>query len=174
MKEIAEALGRGLEAFWTKSIPAQESGAYFGWMNGFVSLDLVGSSETTRKKLGWKPTGPSLISDLDKMAYAAYGAALRRNTSTYSSHKRRKITWVTLSHQIASSQSLCWASARSVAYSPISLPVAGSPCNGHRASGFHPSSTKVPGTTASVLKTGERADVRIADALDEQTAYDLE
>jgi hypothetical protein len=40
-------------------------------MNGFVSLDLVGSSENTRKKLGWKPTGPSLIADLDKMAYAA-------------------------------------------------------------------------------------------------------
>jgi hypothetical protein len=69
MKEIAEALGRGLK-IPTKSIPAQESEAYFGWMNGLVSLDLVGSSETTRKKLGWKPTGPSLISDLDKMAYA--------------------------------------------------------------------------------------------------------
>jgi nucleoside-diphosphate-sugar epimerase len=70
MKEIAEALGRGLK-IPTKSIPAQKSEAYFGWMNGFVSLDLVGSSENTRKKLGWKPTGPSLIADLDKMAYAA-------------------------------------------------------------------------------------------------------
>jgi nucleoside-diphosphate-sugar epimerase len=70
MREIAEALGRRLK-IPTKSIPSQESEAHFGWMNGFVSLDLVGSSENTRKKLGWKPTGPSLIADLDKMTYAA-------------------------------------------------------------------------------------------------------
>jgi hypothetical protein len=33
----------------------------------FVSHDLRASSEKTRKKLGWNPTGPELIADLERL-----------------------------------------------------------------------------------------------------------
>jgi hypothetical protein len=36
----------------------------------FVSLDLPASSEITRKRLGWNPTGPGLIADLEQFVPA--------------------------------------------------------------------------------------------------------
>jgi hypothetical protein len=35
----------------------------------FVGRDLIGSSEQTQRRLGWRPTGPGLINDLDRMQY---------------------------------------------------------------------------------------------------------
>jgi hypothetical protein len=32
-------------------------------------MDMRGSSEWTRKTLGWEPTGPGMIEDLAKMKY---------------------------------------------------------------------------------------------------------
>lgn len=34
---------------------------------GEIGLDLLASSEKTRKKLGWNPTGPGLIADLERL-----------------------------------------------------------------------------------------------------------
>lgn len=68
MKEIAESIGRGLK-LPVKSLSPEEAAAHFGWMNMFASADLAASSEKTRKKLGWNPTGPSLISDLDQAQF---------------------------------------------------------------------------------------------------------
>jgi hypothetical protein len=42
---------------------------YFGWLTLFASSDLAASSEKTRKKLGWHPTGPGLIADLDQAKF---------------------------------------------------------------------------------------------------------
>jgi len=69
MLEIAEAIGRGLKVP-VKSISAEEAPVHFGWLARFASHDLVASSEKTRKTLGWSPTGPGLIADLERVDVA--------------------------------------------------------------------------------------------------------
>jgi nucleoside-diphosphate-sugar epimerase len=66
MRDIAEAIGRRLQ-LPIKSVSAEEASAHFGWLAMFVSHDLLASSEKTRKKLGWNPTGPGLIADLERL-----------------------------------------------------------------------------------------------------------
>ncbi|WP_202944759.1 hypothetical protein [Beijerinckia indica] len=66
MRDIAEAVGRSLNVP-VKSISAEEASAYLGPLGMFAGLDLLASSEKTRKKLGWKPTGPGLIADLERL-----------------------------------------------------------------------------------------------------------
>lgn len=66
MREIAEAIGRSLKVP-VKSISAQEASAYLGPLAMFAGLDLLASSEKTRKKTGWTPTGPGLIADLEQL-----------------------------------------------------------------------------------------------------------
>jgi nucleoside-diphosphate-sugar epimerase len=68
MKAIAEALGRGLKAP-VVSIKPEEAEAHFGWLAHFAGHDMPSSSVLTQRKLNWKPTGPSLIADLDGMDY---------------------------------------------------------------------------------------------------------
>jgi nucleoside-diphosphate-sugar epimerase len=68
MKAIAEALGRGLKVPVVSITPA-EAEAHFGWLARFAAHDMPSSSVLTRQKLNWKPTGPSLIADLDAMDY---------------------------------------------------------------------------------------------------------
>src|SRR5579875_1591117 len=66
MLDIAEAIGRGLKVP-VKSIAAEEAPAHFGWLAMFASYDLMASSEKTRETLGWNPTGPGLIADLERV-----------------------------------------------------------------------------------------------------------
>ncbi|NUY05859.1 SDR family oxidoreductase [Paraburkholderia youngii] len=66
MLNIAEAIGRGLKVP-TRSISAGEASTHFGWLAMFASRDLVASSEKTRRTLGWTPTGPGLIADLERL-----------------------------------------------------------------------------------------------------------
>ncbi len=68
MKDIAETIGRGLKVP-VKSISPAEAQAHFGWLGMFAAHDLRASSVQTRKKLGWHPTGPGLIADLQQMRY---------------------------------------------------------------------------------------------------------
>jgi nucleoside-diphosphate-sugar epimerase len=70
VKEIAEVIGRGLKVP-VVSMSQAEAAGHFGWLAPFVGWDLPASSEQTRKKLGWTPTGPSLLSDLERMRYQA-------------------------------------------------------------------------------------------------------
>jgi len=44
--------------------------AHFGFLSMFASHDLRASSAQTRKKLGWNPTGPGLIADLERVRYS--------------------------------------------------------------------------------------------------------
>ncbi len=67
-REIAETIGRGLKVPVVSLTPEQAS-AHFGPLAVFAGWDLVGSSELTKKRLGWQPTGPGLIADLEKMRY---------------------------------------------------------------------------------------------------------
>jgi nucleoside-diphosphate-sugar epimerase len=68
LREIAEAIGRGLNVP-VVSKSGEEIAAHFGWLAGFAGLDLTGSSAQTQEQLGWRPTGPGLISDLGQMEY---------------------------------------------------------------------------------------------------------
>ncbi len=66
LRAIAEAIGRRLK-LPVKSIAPEEAAAAFGWLARFASHDLPASSEQTRRQLGWAPTGPGLIADLDAL-----------------------------------------------------------------------------------------------------------
>jgi nucleoside-diphosphate-sugar epimerase len=68
MRDIAEAIGRGLKVP-VVSLSLEEAAAHFGWLAMFAGAELAASSEKTRKKLGWNPTGPGLISDLDQAKF---------------------------------------------------------------------------------------------------------
>jgi nucleoside-diphosphate-sugar epimerase len=65
-REIAEAIGRRLD-FPVKSIAPEEAQAHFGFLAHFAIADLPASSVLTQQRLAWKPTGPGLISDLDRI-----------------------------------------------------------------------------------------------------------
>ena len=55
-----------------KSVPAGEAAeAHFGWMSRFFSLDMASSSALTREQLGWQPTRPDLLADIDREEYFA-------------------------------------------------------------------------------------------------------
>ncbi|KVR41348.1 SDR family oxidoreductase [Burkholderia multivorans] len=66
MRDIAEAIGRALKVP-VASLSTEEAPAHFGWLAAFAGHDLVASSEKTRKVLGWNPTGPGLIADLERI-----------------------------------------------------------------------------------------------------------
>src|SRR5580692_6101499 len=69
-RDIAEAIGRGLKVPVVPKSP-DEAGAHFGGIGMFVGRDLIGSSVQTQQRLGWRPTGPGLITDLDRAHYFA-------------------------------------------------------------------------------------------------------
>ena len=69
MREIAEVLGKGLKVP-AVSISPEEAQAHFGWLAMFAGFDMPASSAITRKKLGWNPTGPTLLTDLGNMRYS--------------------------------------------------------------------------------------------------------
>jgi hypothetical protein len=49
----------------------EEAPTHFGWLAMFVARDSPASSVQTQKRLGWQPTGPGLIADLEQMNYFA-------------------------------------------------------------------------------------------------------
>jgi nucleoside-diphosphate-sugar epimerase len=63
---IAEIVGRGLD-MPVASLSPEEAAAHFGWFAGFAGLDMAASSAKTRAALGWAPTGPGLVADLEAM-----------------------------------------------------------------------------------------------------------
>ena len=68
-REIAEAIGRGLKVPVVSKSP-EEAADHFGWLAMFAGRDLVGSSVQTQEGLGWRPTGPGLLADLEQMRYS--------------------------------------------------------------------------------------------------------
>jgi nucleoside-diphosphate-sugar epimerase len=69
MRVIAEAIGRAA-GVPTASIAAEDAPAHFGWIGRFVGMDAPASSAGTQELLGWRPTGPTIVEDLDAGAYA--------------------------------------------------------------------------------------------------------
>lgn len=68
LRDIAATIGRGLKVP-VVSIPPEEALTHFGRVGGYVGLDLSASSVITQQRLGWSPTGPGLMEDLDNMRY---------------------------------------------------------------------------------------------------------
>lgn len=68
LRTIAETIGRGLN-LPVKSIAAADAAAHFGWLASFVGHDMSASGTLTRERLGWHPTGPDLLTDLEQMRY---------------------------------------------------------------------------------------------------------
>ena len=68
-RDIAEAVGGGLKVP-TVSMTPDEAARHFGWLAMFAGLDIVASSAQTQQRLGWHPTGPGLIADLEQMRYS--------------------------------------------------------------------------------------------------------
>lgn len=67
-KEIARVIG------WWLGVPVvskspEEAAEHFGWFAMFAGMDVPTSSEKTRQRLGWQPTQPDLLSDLDQKSY---------------------------------------------------------------------------------------------------------
>jgi nucleoside-diphosphate-sugar epimerase len=68
IREVAEVIGRHLEVPVT-GISPEQAAAHFTWLATFLGLDSPASSTLTRELLGWLPTQPGLIDDLDKGHY---------------------------------------------------------------------------------------------------------
>jgi nucleoside-diphosphate-sugar epimerase len=68
LKDIATVIGCGLNVP-VISISPEEAQEHFGFLGFFVGWDALVSSAQTRAKLGWNPTGPDLLTDLENMRY---------------------------------------------------------------------------------------------------------
>ncbi len=72
-RDIATVVGAGLD-LPVVSLSPEQAVAHFGWMAMFVGLDMPASNAWTRERLGWRPEGPGLIADLERMDYGAAGS----------------------------------------------------------------------------------------------------
>jgi nucleoside-diphosphate-sugar epimerase len=68
LRDIAEVIGKGLK-IPVVSMSPEEAATHFGWLAMFVGRDAPASSAQTQNRLGWHPTGPGMIADLERMNY---------------------------------------------------------------------------------------------------------
>ena len=64
-REIAAVIGRRLNLPVVSKTP-EEAVDHFAWMALFTGVDAPTSSAKTRERLGWRPTQPGIISDLER------------------------------------------------------------------------------------------------------------
>jgi len=69
-RDFAEAIGGNL-GVPAASIAPEEAAGHFGFLAMFAAADNPASSALTRQRLGWEPTHPGLIADLDAGHYFA-------------------------------------------------------------------------------------------------------
>ncbi|MCU1475806.1 MAG: oxidoreductase [Subtercola sp.] len=67
-RQIAEVIGRQLDVP-VVSVAPDDVAAHFGWIGAFFGLDIPASSDLTQQLLGWTPTHPGLIDDLEASYY---------------------------------------------------------------------------------------------------------
>ncbi len=68
VRDIATVIGQGLKVP-VVSLSVEAAPGHFGWLAAFAGLDLPASSAQTRERLGWHPSGPGLIADLQQMRF---------------------------------------------------------------------------------------------------------
>ena len=69
-RSIAEVIGRKLNVP-VGSISTREAAKQFSFLAGFAATDNPSTSNRTREQLGWEPTGPELLADLNQASYFA-------------------------------------------------------------------------------------------------------
>jgi nucleoside-diphosphate-sugar epimerase len=67
-RAIAEVIGRHLNVPVVSKSP-EAAAQHYGWFAHFAAMNNPASSERTREMLGWRPTQPGLIPDLDRPRY---------------------------------------------------------------------------------------------------------
>jgi len=68
VRDIADVIGRRLNVPIVAKSP-EEAADHFGWLAHFVVIDSPASSTRTQEQLGWRPSQPALIPDLDRAHY---------------------------------------------------------------------------------------------------------
>ena len=68
MRDIMTVIGRHLQLPVEAKTPA-EAAEYLGWFTTFAAMDAPSSSALTRQQLGWQPTQPGLLADLEQGHY---------------------------------------------------------------------------------------------------------
>ncbi|MFI5845966.1 NAD-dependent epimerase/dehydratase family protein [Catenuloplanes sp. NPDC051500] len=68
VREIAEHIGRHL-GLPTASIPEERRAEHFGYFAPLITMDVPVCSAATRELLGWSPSGPLLLDDIDAGHY---------------------------------------------------------------------------------------------------------
>ncbi len=68
IRAVAEVIGRHLD-LPVVSVSAEDAAGHFGWLGHPLAVDSPASGALTRELLGWQPTHPGLIDDLEKGHY---------------------------------------------------------------------------------------------------------
>lgn len=68
VREIAAVISRRL-AVPVVSVPVEQASEHFDFLGNFFSLNSPASSLLTQQRLGWHPTQPGLLTDLDQEYY---------------------------------------------------------------------------------------------------------
>ena len=68
LRALEEVIGRHLN-LPVVSLSPEEAADYYGWFAAFAAMDIPASSDWTRQTLGWAPTGPDLMTDLENEDY---------------------------------------------------------------------------------------------------------
>ena len=68
IRTIAEVIGRTLDLPVVPVAP-ERADEHFGWLGRFLAADIPASSALTQELLGWRPTGPGLLADLEAGYY---------------------------------------------------------------------------------------------------------
>jgi nucleoside-diphosphate-sugar epimerase len=68
-RTIAEAIGRSLDLPVT-SVAPEDALEHFDWIGMLFGMDAPASSAATQAQLGWQPTHPGLVADIDAGEYS--------------------------------------------------------------------------------------------------------
>ncbi|MFD7983304.1 SDR family oxidoreductase [Kitasatospora indigofera] len=74
VRTLAEVIGRHL-GLPVAAVSPEDAAGHFGWLAGFLGVDGPASGAHTGELLGWVPTGPGLVEDLDQGHYFATASA---------------------------------------------------------------------------------------------------
>jgi nucleoside-diphosphate-sugar epimerase len=68
IRELAEVLSARMD-LPVRSVPPEDAAEHFGWFAGFIALDAAATSTATQESLGWVPSGPTLLQDVEAGHY---------------------------------------------------------------------------------------------------------
>jgi nucleoside-diphosphate-sugar epimerase len=67
--DIGTVVGAGL-GVPVVSLSREQAAEHFGWLGMFADVDMPASSAWTQERLGWRPEGPGMLTDLENMDYS--------------------------------------------------------------------------------------------------------